>query len=113
MKETEIGLEKPVYLRLSILEPSKVSMYEFWYDYLKPKYGENAKPCFMDTDRVIVYVKTDDIWKYIAEDLENLFDNDFQVDRPLFPKGKNEKVIGLMKDELGKRCVKRKNHGKI
>ena len=59
----------PVYLGLSILDLSKTVMYEFWYDYLKPKYGENGKLCFMDIDSFIVHVKTDDIYKDIAEDL--------------------------------------------
>ena len=45
-------------------------MYDFWYDYVKPKYGENAKLCFIDTDNFIVHVKRDDIYKDIAEDIE-------------------------------------------
>ena len=49
MKKTEIFMNKPVYLGLSILELSKIVMYEFWYDYVKPKYGEKAKLCYMDT----------------------------------------------------------------
>ena len=49
-------------------------MYEFWYDYVKPKYGENAKLCYMDTDSFIVHVKADDIYKDIAEDVETKFD---------------------------------------
>ena len=72
-------------------------MYEFWYDYVKPKYGKNVKLCYMDTDGFIVYVKTEDI----AEDVETRFDTSkFELDRPL-PKGKNKKIIGLIKDELG------------
>ena len=66
-------MNKPVYLRLSILELSKIVMYRFWYDYVKPKYDEKAKLCYMDTDRFIVYVKTDDIYKDIAEDVETRF----------------------------------------
>ena len=54
-------MNKPVYLGLSILDLSKTVLYEFWYDYLKPKYGENVKRCYMDTDSFIVNVKTDDI----------------------------------------------------
>ena len=54
-------MNKPVYLRLSILELSKILMYEFWYDYVKPKYDEKAKLCYMDTDSFIVYINTDDI----------------------------------------------------
>ena len=58
MKKTEICMNKPVYLGLSILELSKILMHEFWYDYVKPKYGENAKLCYMDTDdSFIVHVK--------------------------------------------------------
>ena len=94
-------MNKPVYLGLTVLDLSKTVMYEFWYDYLKPKYGENSKLCYTDTDSFIVYVKTNNIYKDIAEDVEKRFDtSNFEIDRPL-PKGTNKKVIGLMKDELG------------
>ena len=49
-------------------------MYEFWYDYVKPKYAENAKLCYMDTDSFIAHVKADGIYKDIAEDVERRFD---------------------------------------
>ena len=55
--KTEILIDKPVHLALSILELSKILMYEFWCDYLKPKYGEKAKLCYMDTDSFLVYIK--------------------------------------------------------
>ena len=61
-------MNKPVYLGLSILELNKILMYKFWYDYAKPKYDEKAKFCF------IVYIKTDDIYKDIEEDVETRFD---------------------------------------
>ena len=67
-------INKPVYLGLSISDLSKTVMYEFWYDYAKPKYGENAKLCYMDTDSFIVHVKTDDVYKEIAEDVGTRFD---------------------------------------
>ena len=51
-------MSKAVCLGLSILELSKILMYEFWYDYLKPKYGEKVKLCYMDTNSFIVYIKT-------------------------------------------------------
>ena len=99
-------MNKPVCLKLSILNLSKTVMYEFWYDYLKPKYGENIKLCYMDTDSLTVYVKTDDIYKDIAEDVEKRFDtSNYEIGRPL-PKGKNKNVIGLMKDELGGQTMK-------
>ena len=83
-------MNKPVYLRLSILELSGTIMYEFWHDYVKQKYGEKAKLCYMDTD--IVYIKTDDINRRysIAEDVETRCD--YESDRSL-AKGKNKIVI--------------------
>ena len=99
-------MNKSVYLGLSILDLSKTVMYELWYDYLKPKYGENVKLFYMDTDSFIVHVKTDDIYKDIAEDVEKRFGtSNYEIDKPL-PKGKNEKVIGLMKNELGGQIMK-------
>ena len=82
-----------VYLGMSILELSKIVIYEFWYDYVKPKYGEKANLCCLDTDIFIVYIKLDDIYKDIA-DVETRFDtsNDDLI-RTLL-KGKNKKVIG-------------------
>ena len=92
IKKTQITMNKPVYLGLSILDLSKTVMYELWYDYLKPKYGENVKLFYMDTDSFIVHVKTDDIYKDIAEDVETTFDTNFELDRP-FPKGKIKKSL--------------------
>ena len=66
-----------------MLELSKVLMYEFWYDYVIPKYGEKAKLCYMDTDSFIVYIKTDDIHKDLAEDVETRFDtSNYELERP-------------------------------
>ena len=57
--------------------------------------------CYTDTDGFIIYIKTDDICKDIGEDVETRFDtSNYELDKPL-PKGKNKKVIGLIKDELG------------
>ena len=83
-------MNKPVYLYLdlSILELSKIVMWEFCYDYIKPKYGEKAKLYYMDTDSFLVYIKTDDIYKEIAEGVEKKFDtSDYELDRQI-PNGK-------------------------
>ena len=64
MKKTQILMNKPVYLGLSILEISKIVMYEFWYDYLKPKYGEKAKLCHMDADGFIVHKKSRNLLRH-------------------------------------------------
>ena len=82
-------MNKPVYLRLSILELSKIIMSEFCYDYVKPKYGKKEKLCYMDTDSFILYIKTNDIYKVTAEYVETRFDtSNFELETP-FPKGKN------------------------
>ena len=105
MKKTKVKMNKPIYLGLSILEISKILMYEFWYDYVKPKYDNNVKLCYMDTDSFILNIKTNDFYKDIANDVENSFDtSNYEVNRPL-PIGKNKKVIGLMKDELGGKII--------
>ena len=94
-------MNNPIYLGFSILEITKTLMYEFWYDYIKPKYQNNAKLCSMDTDSFIINIKTVDFYKDIANDVEKRFDtSNYEVDRPL-RKAKNIKIIGLMKDELG------------
>ena len=89
MKKTQIIMNKPAYLGLSILDLGKIVMYECWCDYVKPKYGEKARLCYMDTDSFIFHVKTNDIYKDIAEDIEKRFDtSNYEIDRPL-PMGKN------------------------
>ena len=105
MKKTEVKMNKPIYLGLSILEINKTLMYEFWYDYMKLKYNDNVKLCYMDTDSFIMNIKSNDFYKHIASDVENRFDtSNYEVNRPL-PTGKNKKVIGLMKDELGGKII--------
>ena len=101
MKKTKVKMNKPVYLGLSILEISKTLMYEFWYDYMKQNIRINAKLCYMDTDNFIINIKTEDFYKDIADDFEKRLDtSNYEVNRPLAT-GKNKKVTGLMKDELG------------
>ena len=94
MRKTKVKMNKPIYLGLSILEISKTLMYEFWYDYMKPKYANSVKLCYMDTDSFIMNIKTN----YFYEDNASYVEN--RSKQPL-PTGKNKKVIGLMKDELG------------
>ena len=80
-------------------------MYEFWYDYMKPKYGNDVKLCYMDADSFMMNIKTNDFYEDIANDVENRFDTSiYEVNKPL-PMGKNKKVIGLMKDEIGGKII--------
>ena len=100
MKKVKVKINKPIYLGLSILEISKIIMYEFWYDYMKKKYGDMVKLCYMDTDSLIMNMNAKDFYKDIARDVEERFDtSNYNVDRPLL-KEKNKKVIGLRNEFL-------------
>ena len=70
MKKTKVKMNKPVYLGMSILDISKTLMYEFWYDYIKPKYKEKAKLYYMDTDSFIINIFTEDFFEDINNDVE-------------------------------------------
>ena len=61
MKKIKVKVNKPVYLGMSILDISKMLMYEYWYDYIKPKYQDNAKLCYIDTDSFVIYIITEDV----------------------------------------------------
>ena len=81
MKKTKILMNEAVHLGLSILKVSKILMYEFWYDYVKPKYDEKAKLCYVGTDNFLVYIKRDDIYKNITKDVETRFDtSNYELD---------------------------------
>ena len=91
MKKTKVKTNKPVYLSFSISEISKILMYGFWYDYMKPKNNDNVKLCYMDTDSFKMHIKTEDFYKDIADDVKKRFDaSNYEVKRPL-PTGKNIK----------------------
>ena len=93
MKKAKVKMNKPIYLGLSILEISNTLMHEFWYDYLKPKYNDNVKLCYMDTDSFIMRNKREDFYKDIADDVEKRFDtSNYEVNR-LLPTGKNKKRL--------------------
>ena len=94
MKKVEVKMNKPIYLGQAILDISKTLMYKFWYDYIKPKYEEKARLCYMDTDSFVIHIKTDDVDKLIDTSKYKKDDN-----KPL-PIGINQGVLGKFKDEL-------------
>ena len=103
MKKVEVKMNKPIYLGQAILDISKTLMYDFWYDYIKPKYGNKARVCYTDTDSFVINIKTEDFYNDIASDVEKWLDTsnyDKNDKRPLAI-GINKKVIGKFKDELG------------
>ena len=102
MRKTEVLMNKPICLGQAILDISKTLMHEFYYEYLKPKYGDKLKLCHMDTDSFIIHVQTEDFYKDIADDVCKWFDTsgyDKKLNRPL-PTGTDKKVNGMFKDEL-------------
>ena len=86
MKKTKVTMNKPLYLGMTILDISKTLMYKFWYDYIKPKYGDKAKLCYTDTDSFIIHIFTENFFEGIAGDIERWFDtsnHDENNKRPL------------------------------
>ena len=75
MKKTEVKINKAKYLGQAVLDISKTLMFEFWYDYLKPMYGDKIRLCYTDTDSFIMHIKTDDFYKHISADVGKWFDN--------------------------------------
>ena len=103
MRKVEVKVNKPIYLGQAKLHISKTLMYVFWYDCIKPKYGDKARRCYMDTDSFVINIKTEEFYIDIAGDVKRWFDTsnyDEKDERP-FPIGKNKKVISKFKDGLG------------
>ena len=102
MKKTEVKMNKRIYLGQVILDISKTLMYEFWYDYIIPKYGDKARLCYTDRESFIMHIKTDDFYKDINNDIDKWFDSsnyDKNDNKPLEIR-KNKKVLGKFKDEI-------------
>ena len=103
MGKTEIYFNKPVYIGQAILDLSKTLMFDFHYNYIKPKYGEKAELLFTDTDSLMYEIQTEDFYKDITPDVEAKFDTSDYPEKGHksdIPVGKNKKVIGMFKDEV-------------
>ena len=106
MKKTKIKMNVPIYISFTILEVSKSVMWEFFYDYIKPKYGDKMKLFYTDTDSFIFHTKTKDFYEDINNDVEEWFDtSNYMINRPLLITDKNKKVLGKFKDELEGRIM--------
>ena len=108
MKKTSLTMNKPVYLGMCILHLSKTIMYDFHYNYIKPKYGEKAKLLFTDTDSFMYEIETEDFYKDISKDVWDRFDtSDYPENHPSgIPTGINKKVLGMFKDEAAGKRIK-------
>jgi hypothetical protein len=95
----QVKLNKPIYVGLSVLDLSKLHMYQFHYDFIKPKYNEKATLLFTDTDSLTYHIETEDLYKDMKENKE-LFDfSDYNGEGFLSKDNTNKKVIGKFKDE--------------
>ena len=108
MKKIIVKMNKSLYLGASILDISKNLMYNFWCDYFKPQYGDRAKLCFADTGSFMIYIKTEDFFEDISNNVERWFDtsNFDKNDKRTLPIGKNKKVPGICKGELEGKTIK-------
>ena len=108
MKKTSLTMNKPVYLGMCILELSKIIMFDFHYNYIKPKYADKAKLLFTDTDSLMYEIETEDFYKDIAGDVKDRFDtSDYPENHPSgIQTGINKKVLGMMKDEAAGKIIK-------
>ena len=108
MRETRIYMDKPILVGQAILDKSKELTYKFFYDYLKPKYGEKLRLLYIDNDSFILSIETDDFYKDTKDDLKEWFATSVYDKNMILPEeyaknaSVNKKVIGKMKDELGK-----------
>ena len=107
MKKTRLTMNKPVYLGMSILDLSKITMYDFHYRYIKPKYGNKAKLLFTDTDSFLYEIETEDFYKDISGDVKDKFDtSNYPENHPSgIPAGLNNKALGMFKDEEGGKII--------
>ena len=105
MRKTKLVLNKPVYTGVTILQNSKILMYDFFYNYLKARYGHKCELVYTDTDSLILDIKTEDVYKDMQE-------HSWLYDTSNCPKGHqlynttNKKVLGKMKDECGGDVIK-------
>ena len=103
MKRTKLYYNKPVCLGMCILDLSKNLMFDFHYNYMKPKYGDKAQLLFTDTNSLLYEIETDDVYADISGDVEAKFDTSEYPTEFIakgFPVGKNKKIIGMFKDEV-------------
>ena len=98
MHKTKLVLNKPVYTGMMILENSKILVYDFFYNYLKVKYGQKCKLIYTDTDSLILNIQTEDVYKDMKEDYWLYDTSNYPKDHPLYD-DRNKKVLGKMKDE--------------
>lgn len=106
LHKSHIKMTKPLIVGMCVLDLSKILMYEFFYNYLKPKYGDKIRLLYTDTDSFILEVKTENIYTDISEDKHDMFDTSgYASDNPYGIEKKNNKVPGKFSDEMKGRII--------
>ena len=113
-RKTKIFFDKPIYVGSSVLDVSKLLMYEFHYDFVKRHFpGEKSLLCFTDTDSFLYEITTDDVYDVLLDHSDKFDWSNYANDHPAFVKrgmtpeqishlkSKNKKVVGKFKDETG------------
>ncbi|MEW8190510.1 MAG: hypothetical protein AB2766_14525, partial [Candidatus Thiodiazotropha endolucinida] len=102
--KSNLVLNRPVYVGMSILDLSKHLMYDFYYNQLKTQYGESCQLLYTDTDSLLLEIETEDVYKDMAQN-QTLYDtSDYPQDHPLYSSA-NKKVLGKLKDECAGRAI--------
>ena len=108
MKKTSLFFDKPVYLGMCILDLSKTVMYDFHYNYIKPKYGSKVNLLYTDTDSLLYEIETEDFYKDIGGNVKDRFDTSNYKPHPSgIPIGCNKKVLGMFKDEVNGKIIEK------
>ena len=100
MRKTKLVLNRPVYTGMTILENSKILMYDFFYNQLKARYGENCGLVYTDTDSLILDIQTEDVYEDMKQESWMYDTSNYPKDHQLYS-DTNKKVLGKMKDECG------------
>ena len=102
--KSNLVLNRPVYVGMSILDLSKHMKYDFYYNQLKAQYGESCQLLYTDTDSLLLEIKTEDMYKDMARN-QTLYDtSDYSQDHLLYGSA-NKKILGKLKDECAGRAI--------